>query len=855
MVRGTSNARGEVHTLGGFGARLLTEHWVRTLLNGAGVVLGVALFTGALITTDSTSRGIDTFLADTSGDADVVASAPGGTISSLVRPRGGGLPAGALEAVAALPGVDAAEPAFAHPTVIEGPSGRTEQRINFSSAAALIGVDPGAESSFPVEVSTGRLPTPGADEVALPARLMDDLGASVEGAVNIATPDGPYRMHVVGELERRGLGRLDLVGITSLETARRVANDPGGVSQIAIRLRPGVDTATWLADTADGIAGVSMVASEDALGPVRGQVQALTASLLVVGAGILFTAGFLIYLTLSLSVAERTRLYGTVHALGATPKQVRRVVVAEALVIGLLGSLVGSGLGIGIAVVLRWATSRLLAIVGGGALVIRPSTFVAGISVGVITTVASALGPARRAARIEAIDAIRTSVDPPPTRSRWRGGLVLAVIGGSLLAVGTSTVVLGVGVILVLLGSIQLVPPLIGPLASVLGRGTARASRGVGRVAVEHLVAERTRSAYTLALVMLVMAMALASAAIYASFTSSIDRQLDAEYAGGLSLYAASTFPASMAAEVARQPGVAAVTGRGDGTSALLGGPRRDVMITTLDPRTFFDVGGFRFREGGPAEVQAAFARGGSVVIPESTASSLGVGVGDEVVLETTRGPAPFRIAATVELSNIPATLLVSKSDGAALFSVVADNEIQIRLAPDADASVVGDTLERELANRGPFLVVTTDELKADTRAQIGAGINGFFVLILLAGVVGMFGLANTMVVSVTSRLREIGVLRAVGARRAQVRRMVMIEAVTLVLVAVVLAVPLGIALSRPLLAAVQATLVDTTVDYTFPLLVVPVLAVVGLAVAMLASLWPVRRASATDIDVALRYE
>ena len=242
-------------------------------------------------------------------------------------------------------------------------------------------------------------------------------------------------------------------------------------------------------------------------------------------------------------------------------------------------------------------------------------------------------------------------------------------------------------------------------------------------------------------------------------------------------------------------------------------------------------------------------------MIPESTASSLGVGVGDEVVLETTRGPAPFRIAATVELSNIPATLLVSKSDGAALFSVVADNEIQIRLAPDADASVVGDTLERELANRGPFLVVTTDELKADTRAQIGAGINGFFVLILLAGVVGMFGLANTMVVSVTSRLREIGVLRAVGARRAQVRRMVMIEAVTLVLVAVVLAVPLGIALSRPLLAAVQATLVDTTVDYTFPLLVVPVLAVVGLAVAMLASLWPVRRASATDIDVALRYE
>jgi putative ABC transport system permease protein len=606
----------------------------------------------------------------------------------------------------------------------------------------------------------------------------------------------------------------------------------------------------------DVVPGVSLVRSEDALGPVRGQVQALTASLLVVGAGILFTAGFLIYLTLSLSVAERTRLYGTVHALGATPRQVRRVVVAEALAVGLLGSVIGSGLGVGIAMVLRWATARLLAIIGGGGLVIRPTTFVAGIAMGVVTTVASALGPARRAARVEAIEAIRTTTDPPPERDRWKRGLVLVVTGGTLLVVGTSTTVLGAAVILVLLGSIWLVPPMIGPLASVLGRVTARASRGVGRVAVEHLVAERTRSAYTLALVMLVMAMAIAGAAIHVSFTSSIDRQNDAEFAGGLTLFAASTFPDTMVQEVAEQPGVVAVTARGNGTAAIVGkGPDRDVIVRSLDADTFFDVSGFRFETGDPDAVRAGFARGRSVVVPKSTAHNLGVEVGDELVLSTAEGPVPFRVVATVELSNIPAVLIVSDQDGRSLFSITGNNEVQIRLEPGADAATVGHALERDLAERGPFLVVTTDQLKADTRAQIGAGINGFFILILLAGVVGMFGLANTMVVSVTTRLREIGVLRAVGARRAQVRRMVMIEAVTLVLVAVVLAVPLGIALSRPLLQAVQATLVDTTVDYAFPLAVVPVLTVVGLVVAVLASLWPVRRAVTTDIDVALRYE
>lgn len=848
-------ATGEVRTLRGLGARLLTEHWARTMLNGAGVVLGVALFTGALITTDSTSSGIEAFLADTTGEADVVASAPGGTISSLVRPRGGSLPRGSLEALAALPGVEAVDAAFAHPTVMEGPAGRTEQHINVAAAAALIGIDAGTRS-FPIAVSTGRLPAPGADEVVLPAGLMERTGATVGGTITAAAPDGPHPLRVVGMLESRGLGRMDLIGVTSLETARRVVGNPDGVSQIAVQLRPGVDTTAWLADTAEvAPPGVSLVASEDALGTLRDQVQVLTAAQLVVGAGILFTAGFLIYLTLSLSVAERTRLYGTVHALGATPRQVRRVVVAEALVIGLLGSLVGSALGIGIAVLLRWASGRLLALVGDSGMVIRPGAILAGIAVGVGTTVASALGPARRAARIDAIEAIRTTAAVPPRRG-WRVGLGLVVMGGALLATATSTVVLGGAVLLVLLGSIGLVPPLIGPVASQLGRFTARASRGVGRVAVEHLVAERTRSAHTLALVMLVMAMAISSAAIYASFTRSIDRQLDAEFAGGLTLFAASTFPDAMAAEVAEQPGVAAVTTRGNGTSAILGeGPRRDVIIRTLDPDTFFDVSGFRFGAGGPDDVRTAFETSRSVVLPEATARGLEIAVGDEIVLDTAQGPVPFRMAATVELSNIPAVLLVNPGDGLTLFAVPGDSELQIRLQPDADAASVGAALERDLADQGPFLVATTDELKADTRAQIGAGINGFFVLILLAGVVGMFGLANTMVVSVTTRLREIGVLRAVGARRAQVRRMVMIEAVTLVLVALVLAIPLGVALSRPLLQATQASLVDTTVDYEFPLVIVPILAVVGLGVAALASLWPVRRAAATDIDVALRYE
>lgn len=846
-----------MRTLAGLGARLLTEHWSRTLLNGAGVVLGVALFTGALITTDSTSRGIEAFLADTSGEADVLASAPGATISSLIRPRGGGLPPGSLEAVAALPGVAAAEAVFARPTVIDGPAGRTEQRVNVAAAAALIGVDTEAGSAYPIAASSGRLPTPGADEVVLPARLMERIGASVGGTVTAAAPGGPHRLRVVGVLERRGLGQLDLIGITSLETARRVAGDPDGLSQIAMRLEPGLDTTEWLADTADvAPPGVSLVGSEDALGTLRDQVQVLTAALVVVGAGILFTAGFLIYLTLSLSVAERTRLYGTVHALGATPRQVRRVVVAEALVIGFLGSLVGSGLGICIALLLRWASARLLALVGDTGMVIRPGAIVAGIAVGVVTTVASALGPARRAARIEAIEAIRTTTVPPPRRAGWRAGLALVVVGGALLSSATSTVVLGGAVLLVLMGSIGLVPPLIGPVASQLGRCTARASRGVGRVAVEHLVAERTRSAHTLALVMLVMAMAISCSAIYTSFANSIDRQLDAEFGGGLTLFAASTFPDEMAADVARQSGVAAVTARGSGTSAILSnGSRRDVIVRTLDPDTFFGVSGFRFGEGGPGGVRTAFERSQSVVVPEATARALGIGVGDDVVLDTAQGPVPFRVAATVELSNIPAVLLVSPRDGRTRFAIPGDNELQIRLEPDADPVAVGKALERELADRGPFLVATTAELKADTRAQIGAGINGFFVLILLAGVVGMFGLANTMVVSVTSRLREIGVLRAVGARRAQVRRMVMIEAVTLVLVAVVLAVPLGVALSHPLLRATQASLVDTTVDYEFPVEVVPAVALVGLVVAVVASLWPVRRATATDIDVALRYE
>jgi putative ABC transport system permease protein len=851
---GTGGAR----TLSALGRRLLTVQRARVVLTTAGVVLGVALFTGCLLTTTTATQGFEAFAKETSGEADVLATAPGAAMRTITTPRGGELDEAVVDDLAALPGVERTSTLLGVPTVFEGPDGRTEQRINFTVAAALVGADlDPSVSLYPVDVSDGRLVTDDVDEIALPRPLAQHLGVELGDPVLTSTPAGPVPLELVGILEPSGLGSLDAMGFTSLAAARRLSGQPDAVTQVALALEDRVDTATWIEGAvATTPEGVTLTDSGEALATFRTQLGALSGALTVLGAGLLLIAAFLIYLTLTMSVAERTRLYGTMRALGATRAQVRRVVYAEALAIGAVGTALGLVLGIGVAAGLRLATDRLLSLFGASGLTLTPWVFAVAAAVGVGVSLLSALVPARRAARIEPAAAVRaTTADPRLPAARGAIAVILAVAGVFVLSRPGMTAQL-IGMVLLGVGVVRLVPYVLPTVARALSPLVRRVSRVGGRVAVQHLVAERTRSANTLALVMLVMTMAVAIFAIYSSFTTSLDRQLQVTVGDSLSVEAASSFDEGFVQALAAVDGVAAVTPGRSATGVYLDreGDPVNVYIRAIDPGTYFDVGGLLFTEGDPATTAAALAAGDGVVLPTPTAERLGVVRGDTVTMLTLAGPREFQVAAVAELSNIPAQLITGVRS-APLFGALAIEDVSVLPDSDVDPDELRDRIERELDDRATFLVVTGAEYRADTRGQIGGGINSFFLLLALAALVGTFGLANTMAVAVMARYREIGVLRAIGARRRHVRGMAATEALTLVGTALLLALPLGWLVSRPLLETTREQIGDLTVHYRIPWSVIPVMAVVASLVAVSAAAWPARRASRIDIDEALRFE
>lgn len=858
---------GPVRSLRRLGARLLSERPGRAALTAAGVVLGVALFTGALITTVTATTGLDRFTSELNGQADVVASGPGGSLSSIVTPLGAELDASTIAALDDLPDVDAALGLLVSPSAFEGPGGATEQRVNVRTAAALVGADLTAmRELYPIELASGKLPMEGEDEIVLPSRVADAIGAHTGDTVLVSGVAGPQPLALVGVLAPRGIGRLDRLGVTSLVTARRVAGQPQSVTQVAIDLADGVDAGTWVArHQASAPDGVVLTTAEESLRTFRSQINALNGALLVLGSGLLAVAGFLIHLTLGMAVVERTRLYGTMLAIGATRAQIRRVVLSEAGALAIGGTTVGLGLGVLVAYGLRTATDRLIGTFGdpGVVLVLEPWTFVIAALVGVATTIASALVPARRAARTDPIAAIQTTTaEGTLTTGGWILAAVLACAGGAALVLGTTVAVssrvalTAAGMLLVGVGAVRLVPFVVRPIAQRIGPVLARLSPAGGRIAVQHLLKERTRSAYTLALIMVVMAMTVAITAIFISFNRSLESQLTAEFGDDLQISAASTLDRAFLDDLAAIDGVAATAVIARSTATFtVDGSTEDIYIDAIDPATYFDVANYPFTQGTSEAVTAAFSRGPAVIIPAGTAERVGADLGDTITMGTLAGPVDFEIAAVAELINIPSEFVVDLDLGADLFGATANDSVLVRTDPGSEPTEVRERIETELGDRATFIVSTSAELKADTRAQVGAGINSFFVLLLLAGVVGTFGLANTMAVSMLQRYREIGVLRAIGARRRQIRAMAIIEALTLVTVALVLALPLGALVSRPLLNTTQAQLGDITVHYETPWIVMPILAVVGVVVAVIAAAWPARRATRLDIDEALRFE
>ncbi len=836
----------------------LRQRRSRSILTATGVTLGVALFFGALISNASGLRAMSRRVEVSAGSADAVIT-PVGDIRQAV------LDGGIEPKVTRLPGISSVVGVIGFPTTVSAPSGRSlALKYNHPNPAVILGVDlDDAQRVFPVRFEAGRGFASGRDEALIPARLAAKLRLAVGSRATVSTPRGDRRVVIVGVLANSGAGLFNQgrAIVTSLATARSMVGRTGAVTQIFVDLRDGIDAQRWIKDHGATIGrGVTVEAPSEVGGAdfLRRQLAAAGALLNVLGATLLFVSGFLIYLTHSTSVVERVRLYGTLRSLGARRSQVRRLVVTEALIIGGAATVVGLALGLGVAAGLMAASRRFLENIdlGSTPFVVTPTAPLAAIALGIVTTLVSALRPARRAARLDPVEAIRGDYGAEVRLSRvWMIGVVSFVVGAGLLISGVGVASTGIVAPLFLFGSVTLVPLVLRPLARLIGFITARIAKGVGNVAVLHLAKERTRSGYTLALVMVVMAAAIAIRATHDSYGASLDRQIERELRADFVLGSASTFPPGFSQQVQSVPGVDVVTPFAIARSELLMGSKSEpAQARFIDPARHWETGEFVWREGGLAQARPALERGGSVIFPFSTAQRLGLRRGDFVTMTTGDGPKRFQIAATAEISNSTPSVYFSWREGH-LFGVSNPSFLYVTAKPGANLGSIRSKIEDDLGSRTTLLVATLADIKKDVHAQIAGGLNSFFVLLILAGLLGLFGLTNTMAVSMLQRYREIGLLRAIGARKRQVRAMALVESFTLVTVAFLLAVPIGSFLSYPLVKFASRVVGDITVHYVFPWRMIPVLVVAGGVAAAVTAIGPARRATQLEIETALRFE
>jgi putative ABC transport system permease protein len=388
-----------------------------------------------------------------------------------------------------------------------------------------------------------------------------------------------------------------------------------------------------------------------------------------------------------------------------------------------------------------------------------------------------------------------------------------------------------------------------------------------------HLVRERSRSAYTLGLVMVVLAMMLALAATSGSVGRSVTTWVDKRFGADLLAYNGSIPPAAEST-VASVPAVRAVTSITFGQVRMTAPHDGSYNLVLIDPAKFFTIAGFPWADGNDDAVKQALSSGGAALLPANVAQQLHVRRGGRVTLRTRDGPAPFEVAGVYAAfgAGNEVGIVASLGDAGRFFVSDRRNVLYINLDPRTPRRTAIEAVDAALVRTRPtgsqfvqdgpdgskvrsgYFFTTGAQNKAEARRNVRSYFTLFYAVLFVAVIVGLLGLANTMATSVIHRYRELGILGAVGAGPDDIRRMVLAEAAVLVGTAFVLSLALGTLLARLLVDGVTA-LVGFHIDFVFPWMWVPTLGVLAAVIAFTAALAPARRAARLTPVEALRYE
>ncbi|MCU1460791.1 MAG: hypothetical protein JWO37_866 [Acidimicrobiales bacterium] len=840
--------------------RSLMAHKLRLILTGIAIVLGVGFVTGTLVLSDTLSATFNNLFRGITAGIDVQVRSPK-TFSEQGNQGGGGtqhlpVPETVLSDVERIPGVAAATGEAVGSAILIDSKGKAIQPTGPPTLGFSFPDDPRLTS---LRVKDGRRPR-GPTEVAIDVYTANKYGFHVGDQVKVVA-NGPVQTYTLVATMR--IGTADsLLGATvtafDLPTAQKAFDLVGKYSDINVKSAGGV-AATQLRDRInralkpryEAVTG-SELAKENANDIQKG-IGFITTFLLVFAGVALLVGTFLIVNTFNIIVAQRTRELALLRALGAQRRQVMASVVGEAMITGAFCSVVGVGFGVLTAIGLQGLFSAIGFKLPASGLVVQPNSIIVGLVVGFVVTLLSSLLPARRATRVAPIEALRDVAAPPATsaRSRIIAGATTGVIGGVALAaglLGSGISLVGTGALLIFLAVAFLAPLIAKPVAGLIGTPIARIYKLPGKLARENATRNPRRTAATAAALMIGLALvtlvSILAASAQVSTNRAIDRAFTADYI--ITTKQFGNFPATLADDLRKLPQLSAVTPFAFGQFKLDGSTKQ---LSSVDPREFAKLGNLKVVEGQlPADTDPA-----ALLVDASEAKAKHWHAGTVVAAEFAKtGKVQLPVKAVYAKNQLIGKYLVTDATFRANFTQQFANIVLAKKAPGVSAQVARAAVDRVAANYPSVDVKDQTQLKADQRKQINQLLSVIFALLLFSIGIALIGVVNTLVLSIFERTRELGLLRAVGMTRRQIRKMIRWESVIIAVFGTLLGMAVGIGFGISLVSALHSQgITDLVIPFSYLLgyLVVAVLA------GIVAAIWPARRAARLDILQAISTE
>jgi putative ABC transport system permease protein len=840
---------------------------LRAILTAVAIVLGVAMISGTYVLTDTIKAAFNTVFTTVYKNTDAVVtakSALGNNQNNNLLPPS--FSESLLAKVRGLPGVSEAQGGISDLADLVGRDGKV---ISGHGAPPLaFSVHPHGDQHFnPLTIVSGTWPV-GQHQVAIDAHTASKKNYEVGDTIGVIARGPEQEFTIAGIVKIGGVASLGgaTMAIFDFPTAQKLFNKVGKLDAIDIAAKNGISPSELVREVkpllpANAEVRTGQGQAAQATKDTNGFLSIINDFLLAFGGVALFVGGFVIANTLSITIAQRTRELATLRTLGATRRQVLRSVLLEAFIIGTLASIAGLFLGLALAKGLNRLFVHFGIDLPQAGTIFATRTIVVSLAVGILITLIAALRPAIRATRVPPISAVREGAVLPTSRfARFSVAAALITIGGAvalmligLFISGISTtdrlLAIGVGAAATFVGVAMLAKTLVPPLARVLGWPAVRVGGAAGSLARGNAMRNPQRTASTASALMIGLALVTLVSVLASGLKTSFESAVNSIFKGQYAVTATDNFsPISIASANALRsvPGVQVVSGVRAGQGKAFG-HRIGVTAVSGDISTVVTV---KWQAGSQA-VPAELGQNGAFVAKEY-AKKHHLTVGSPIALETP----------TAQTMHLVLRGIFAPPQGGSPYGDVTistqrfDAEYANPQNVFAFVNVAGGVTAANTAKLTKALkafpdakVATESQFKKNQEQGIDMLLNLLYVLLSLSIIISLFGIVNTLVLTVFERTRELGMLRAVGMTRRQVRRMIRHESIVTALIGAALGIPVGIVLALMVGKAIKYA------AFTIPVGTLVTFVFAAIIAGIVAAIFPARRAGRLNVLDALQYE